>query len=85
MGNIMKSVFKVSALLLLLVSFNSFSAKVEDTQIEAVGGCVATVKTLDVGKQTIMQCPNGAITTTYPDGSIVVIQNGQVINLDAPK
>lgn len=81
----MKNLVKVSVFFLAIFCVNSFAAKVEDTKIEAVGGCVATVKTLDVGKQTIMQCPNGAITTTYPDGSIVVIQNGQVINLDAPK
>lgn len=60
----------------------------EDTNVKVanVAGCAATIRTIASGTQTIMQCPDGTVTTNYPDGSSKILQpSGQIITLDAPK
>lgn len=70
-------------LVFLIFSFNAIA---DDVKVTQVAGCAATIRTTDKGSQTVMQCPDGTVTTNYPDGSTTVLQpSGQIVKIDPPK
>ncbi len=70
----------------MFLSFISLNVYADDVKVSQVANCAATIRSTDKGSQTVMQCPDGTVTTNYPDGSTTILQpSGQVIKIDAPK